>query len=272
MRGISLENSKRKRSLATGESWMRRDYHSYEWRRGERLRTGCLCAGITALLAYFFYRSAWAMIPLSAIGVVSWFRIREDRHRMECRELNTQFAECILAVSTMMKAGYSVENAFLEGEQDMVLLFGADSLIDRELKLIRRGLSINISLEELLSDLGKRSDCEDISGFAEVFSIAKRSGGNLSEIIRNTAELISRKNETQKEIDVMLGGKKMELGIMEIMPMGILFYLDIVNPGYFDLLYHNLKGVLMMTACLCVYLAAILVGDRILKRMSDRLR
>lgn len=99
----------------------------------------------------------------------------------------------------------------------MEQLYGADSLICIELKTIRRGLHINIPLEEMLADFGERSHCEDILQFAEVFGIAKRSGGNLAEIIRSSAELIGRKAEVRQEMDTLLAGKRMELGIMRVM-------------------------------------------------------
>lgn len=230
-----------------------------------------MSAAVTCFLAYFFYRSIWAVIPLSFTGVLFYLKMRSEKGRREKEELTGQFRECILAVAASLQSGYSVENAFLECEQDMAMMFGRESLICAELKLIRRGLHINISLEELLTDLGERSGCEEIVQFGEVFTIAKRSGGNLSQIISSSSELIGRKIETRKEINTLLGGKKMELMIMKLMPFAILLYIGLANPGYFDILYHNLFGVLVMTGCLVVYLGAYMAGETVIKRMWDAL-
>lgn len=233
--------------------------------------TVIVSAAVTFSLAHFFYRSVWAVIPLSFAGVYVYIRIRCDKGRREKEELVSQFRECILAVAASLQAGYSVENAFLECERDMALMFGKDALICTELKLIRRGLHINISLEELLTDFGERSCCEEIVQFGEVFSIAKRSGGNLAEIIDSSSRLIGRKIEIKREINALLGGKKMELMIMKLMPFAILLYIELANPGYFDVLYHNVFGVLVMTACLAAYLGAYIVGEMILKHMWSAL-
>ncbi|MCQ2539062.1 MAG: type II secretion system F family protein [Acetatifactor sp.] len=223
------------------------------------------------VIARFFYRSVWALPGLLPIGFAVGYLVAERHRKAEAEEMNLEFAECILSVSTMMKAGYSAENAFAESEGDMAMLFGGRSIICRELALIRRGLLINISLEELLADLGRRSDSEDIERFAEVFSIAKRNGGNMPEMIRNTAELIARKAEMRREMDAMLSGKKMELLIMEGMPLAMISYIGITSPGYFDMLYHNVQGVCIMTGCLIVYMAAIGFGELIMKKLSDQL-
>lgn len=183
-------------------------------------------------------------------------------------ELACQFRECILSVSASLQAGYSVENAFLESERDMLQMYGGESFICRELRLIRRGLHINVSLEELLTDLGERSGCEEIERFAEVFAIAKRSGGDLAGIIGRTAELIGERIDLRRELDTLLGGKRMELAIMKLMPFAIMLYIELANPGYFDILYHNLRGILIMTGCLVVYLGAYAAGEIVIRHME----
>lgn len=228
-------------------------------------------AVVVLLLAYFFYRSVWAVIPLSAVGVF-YFLKEKERKGKRCREeLNVQFKECILSVAALLKAGYAVENAFLESRGDIRLLYGEDSYMYEELEGIRRGLVINITLEELLSDLAARSDSDDIRQFAQVFAIAKRSGGNLPEIMRTTALLIGRKMDAGQEIRTSLSGRQMEQTVMKLMPFGILLYIGSSYPGYFDSLYHNFQGIAIMTGCLVIYLAAYIIGDKILEKISAKM-
>lgn len=267
VKGILSGDLIRKEHFFGKTSLKRQDYHNYHWKRWEWITAVLVSAAVTAFMAYFFYRSLWAMLPLLPAGVVFFCKIRRSKGEREREELTAQFRECILAVGTLLGAGYSVENAFLECEQDMALMYGKDALICGELRMVRRGLHINVSLEELLTDFGERSGCEEIVQFAEVFSIAKRSGGNLAEIIRSSAELISRKAELKQEIDTLLSGKKMELNIMKIMPFAILAYIGAANPGYFDTLYSDLYGRLIMTGCLAAYIGAYMLGELVIRRM-----
>ena len=243
----------------------RRDYHKYKWKGKELAMNILLCTGTVVVLAYFFYRSVWALVPLSAVGVWLFIHRMKEGAEKEKKCLSEQFRECILAVSSSLQAGYSVENAFVESQQDMEMMYGRDSLICEELICIKRGLHINLSLEELLLDLAQRSGCEDIEEFAKVFALAKRNGGNMAEIIRNTAGRIGKKMELQKEIELQLSGRKMELTIMKIIPFGILLYVNLGNPGYFDSLYHNVSGALIMTVCLAIYLIAVMLGEMIMQ-------
>ena len=52
------------------------------------------------------------------------------------------------------------------------------------------------------------------------------------------------------------------------MPFLFLLYINMTYPGYFDGLYHNLQGIAVMTGCLTMYLAAVILGDKIMERME----
>lgn len=249
----------------------RRDYRKMHWMPGQLVPEIGKTLAVVVLLAYFFYRSVWAILPLSVVGVI-FFRMECERKAKRCREeLNCQFKECILSAATSIKAGYAVENAFMESRGDMRMLYGEDSYIYEELEIIRRGLVINLTLEELLADLAARSGSDDILQFSQVFAIAKRNGGNLSEIIQTTALMIGKRIDAKQEIATLLSGREMEQGIMKLMPFGILLYIGSSYPGYFDMLYHNWQGAAIMTVCLGLYLAAYVMGDKILQKIASEM-
>lgn len=246
----------------------RQGCHEYQWRKGEKLTAILLSVAVTGFLAYFFYRSVWILPMLSPVGIFCFHSIRKMKLERYREELSAQFRECILAVATSLQAGYSAENAFVECGNDMRMMYGENASICRELELIRRGLNINITLEELLLDFAGRSGCDEIDQFAQIFSMAKRNGGNMASIIRSSASLIGKQIEQRQELRTLLAGKRMELNIMKVMPFGILFYISLSNPGYFDPLYHNLKGIAVMTGCLLVYLSAFVLGERVMNKMT----
>lgn len=252
-------------------SLVRRDYRKYEWTGTELAFAVIKSVLVVLFLAFFFYRSLIATIPLAIVGVL-YFRIIQKNKIEGCRqELVLQFKECIMSVSVSLKAGYAVENAFMESCKDMRLLFGEQSLIYHELELIRRGLVLNITLEELLRDLAERSNSREIRQFSDIFAIAKRNGGNLSEIIYTSSEVIRQKIDARQEIQTVLSGREMEQKVMKAMPFGILFYIGLTYPGYFDMLYHNWQGVAVMTGCLAIYLGAYGLSDKILGQIATEL-
>lgn len=229
----------------------------------DKLKDRVIGIGLVAMLAFFFYRSLWAvpfLIPVYWLYRREAAKTYEQKYR---KQVAVQFKDTILAVSANQKAGYSVENAFKQSYQDMVLLYGRESMICKELYVILSGLSNNLTLEKLLYDFGNRCGVEEIKEFAEVFAVAKRNGGNLTEVIERSVSVIEEKIETEKEIQVLISARKLEQKIMNVVPFGILLYVSVTSKGFFDVLYHNPAGVIIMTACLVVYFAAVFLSRRI---------
>ena len=144
-------------------------------------------------------------------------------------------------------------------------VYGKDGMMVQELEGIVCKMKLNDPLEALLLDFGKRSHQEDIENFSEIFSVARRSGGDLKRIIQNTAENISQKAGVQEEIEVSLAAKKKEQQVMSLIPLLILLYVDVTSPEFLDGLYHNTFGVGVMTVCLTIYALAFFWGRRIVQ-------
>ena len=96
-------------------------------------------------LNYFFYRSLWAFVPLLAVGLM-YYRMEETAlYRRKKEVAREQFKELLLLVSTGQKAGFSAENAFLSGYEDMKELYGKDSSVCRMLQILKSGRENNIA-------------------------------------------------------------------------------------------------------------------------------
>ena len=245
--------------------WIVADYEDYILSGRERIWYAAEGILIVGIIAYFFYNSVWSCLFLSPLFLLFLKEKKKELAKKRKQELNMQFKDAVLAVSANQKAGYSVENAFREAFRDMAMLYGSESYICKELRYIAKGLDNNIILEKMLYDFGLRSHVPDILQFADVFLIAKRNGGNMTEILSETAETIEQKIVVDKEIQVLLSSKKMEQKIMNMVPFLIIFYIDLTSRGFFDALYHNLAGVVIMTLCLIVYLTAFMISKKIVE-------
>lgn len=215
------------------------------------------------MIGHFFYDSLIASLVLLPL-LPAFLKYRAVNYGKKRRdELRMQFCDAINSISANQKAGYSIENAFREAWGDMARLYGAKSVICNELNYIKKGLDNNLVLEQLILDLGYRSGIDDIRQFGEVFSIAKRNGGNLTEIIEMTANMIEQKADVENEINVLISSRRMEANIMSAVPFLMILYMKTTSDGFFDELYHNLPGVFIMSFCLVIYISAYLLSRRI---------
>ena len=162
-----------------------------------------------------------------------------------------------------MQAGYSAENAVRATVKDLARLYEKGSDILDEFRYIESQLRLSVPVEELFLDLGKRSGVEDIENFAAVFYTAKRTGGDMTQVLQKVARMLGDKIEVKKEIEATLATKKAEQMVMSIMPAGIICYLKLTSPGFLDVLYGNPFGICAMTVCMGIYGLSYWLGVKI---------
>lgn len=242
---------------------MKKEYRNYRFTKWEMVKYAgeSLLAG--GVLNYLFYQAWWAWLGVIPVMVCFFRWKKKSLITRQKKELNYQFQDALSAFSVALQAGYSVENAVRACRRDMFRLYGGEADIVRELQYMENQMSVSVPVEELLLDFGRRSGLEDIENFAVVFQTAKRTGGDMENIVRRTARMLGDKIDVKKEIEATLAAKKSEQTIMSLMPFAIIVYMQLTSPGFLSVLYGNAFGVAAMTGCLVIYFLACWMGRKI---------
>ena len=240
------------------------NYDSYQFSIQEKLRYLLEGFIVIVVLGGLFYKSILAIILLSPLVLVYYNKKRKDLVEKRRWRLNLEFRDGINSLSAALSAGYSAEHAFIEAIKDLKRMYPQGAMIIEEFTYLVNLTQMNVSVEKALSNFGIRSGIEDIINFAEVFSTAKRTGGDIIKIIKTSGSIISDKLEVKRDIITMISAKKFEATIMKVVPVCILSYLSISSPGFLNPLYHNIFGILVMTILLIIYLFTYRVIDKII--------
>lgn len=218
---------------------------------------------ICEMIAFCFYDTQWAMLLFLPLYPF-YFRYRaniEKKNRIE--KLRQEFKEFMVVTAASLSAGYSMENALKASQKELPALLGEKSEMIKALNVINRRVALNEPVEKVILEFGRSAGVDDIESFAEIFAYAKRSGGDYAAIMRRTASVLQEKIETSRDIQTVISQKKLEARIMDFVPVGIILYLRVSSPLFLSGLYGSLIGVLIMTACLVVYILAVLFSEKI---------
>nr|WP_294492849.1 type II secretion system F family protein [uncultured Mediterraneibacter sp.] len=216
-------------------------------------------------MAYVFYDSPAAVLLLIPVGIFYMRDLISDFSEKKEEEFRGQFRDSIQAVASALKAGYSVENAIREAKKDMESVYGRDTRIRKEYDRMVHQLDMNMTAGAVLDQLAQRTGQEDVESFVNVFTAAKKSGGDSIAVIRNSVRLISEKIDTEKEIRTMLASQKLEFDIMCAVPFVIILYMKMTFGDFLSVLYETMAGAGVMTVCLLIYLAAYRFGRKIIR-------
>lgn len=241
------------------------DYRQYVLKREEVHKVLIFSIVVSVLIAFLFYRSFWGMVLFPVIFLLLYRREKSIGKERQSQRLLEEFISGIQVLDTSLQAGMSMENAWREVQKEIGIVYGDSSYFYQEVKELNHSVSLNVPIEKIVLDFGYRSGLEDVITFGELFSYGKRSGGNWKRIIQEVSQHIQEKQDARKEIEVMIASKKLEQQVMNVIPLGILLFLQTSSWDYMSILYHNLTGILCMSICLAGYAGAILLSGKILR-------
>jgi len=238
----------------------KKSYWQQDIKRHEYVKTFLMGLLLIVVVSYLFYGTPlWAVLlsPYLIWHLRVW---KKQAMKKRKQEFQLQFKEAIQSLSAALNVGYSVENAMRETWKDLQLLYKKEETILREFGYMIRQLEMNLTVEAILKEFAARTGDEEVWMFVTVFSMAKRSGGDMIGIIRNAVYQIGEKIDVKREIDTIMTAKRLEFRIMSTVPFAMIGYMKISFPGFLNVLYGNVLGVIIMTVCLIIYVVAFEVG------------
>lgn len=224
-----------------------------------------LVLSIVVLTAWLFFDFAAVSLVLLAYVPVALLRQKKEQLRKRKWELNLAFKDALVCLENSLAVGYSPESSVRETVKNLEQLYGREHQICREFRRMAKQLDLGTSMEEVFFEFGRRSDVEDVKQLADIFAIVKRTGGNLSQVLRQTGSVLQGKIELKRELHTTIAAKRMEFQIMCGVPYGILLYLKLCAPAMSKALYHNLFGVVFMWGVLAAYFGLKLLGEHIIR-------
>lgn len=223
---------------------------------------GIILISVVSYLFYGTFLGAILLSPYLVRYIKSWEKQLIQKKR---QTFQLQFKEAIQSLSAALNVGYSVENAMRETWKDLRLLYKKDEVIIREFRYMIRQLEMNMTMEAILKGFAVRTDDEEVKTFVDVFSMAKRNGGDMIGIIRNAVSQIGEKIDVKREIDTIMAAKRLEFRIMSAVPFAMICYIKVSFPEFVDVLYGNVLGVVIMTISLVIYTMAYEYGKKIVE-------
>ncbi len=174
-----------------------------------------------------------------------------------------EFKEFLSLVAASLQTGYSLERALTQAETEMKKLFEKSSIY-KYIHVMNQKIAINTQVEKAFNEFAISLGLEEAESLAEIISYAKKTGGDYGKHIKNSAIKIEEKIQVKQEIETITTAKRLELKVMSLMPMGIISYIAISSNEFVAPLYGNPVGILVMTGCLLVYGAMIVLGRKII--------
>jgi tight adherence protein B len=123
--------------------------------------------------------------------------------------------------------------------------------------------SLGLDFRESLFNLTKRVDSLDLRFFVTAVILQRETGGNLAEILENTAKLIRDRFRILGDIQTFTAQGRLTGGILLCLPLSIGLFMFMMTPDYFKPMIENDTGRAFLWAAGLMQLTGALVIRKI---------
>jgi tight adherence protein B len=212
---------------------------------------GTLLGGkIGGLAAIFFMIAGW-------LGPFLWLRWRQKRR---LRQFEQQLPDAIDMLVSAMKAGYSFQAATQFIGEEMIPPLGPEfgRFYDEQ--------RLGVDVRSALVSMQDRLESIDLKMFVTAVLIQRETGGNLSEVLSNLADLIRQRIAMKGQIQTLIAEPKLSARFLAVLPIVVFLVLSAMNPHFFDSMTASGSiGRVVLTASA----VSVIVGYMIMMKIAD---
>jgi tight adherence protein B len=170
-----------------------------------------------------------------------------------------QFASALDSLANAMEVGLSLSQALETVSRDMPAPLGP------EFTHVVRGLGMGLPLAEALDQLADRVPLRDVEIFVTAVHIQYRTGGALTQVLRNIATTVRQRVNLRSEIRAMTAQQRFSAYLISGLPVLIALSIKFLSPEYFSmLLAPGTMRILLVGGC-----CGIVVGFFVMLRIAD---
>ncbi|MBR4611969.1 MAG: type II secretion system F family protein [Kiritimatiellae bacterium] len=175
------------------------------------------------------------------------------------RKFNEQLVEALGQMSNALRAGFSITQAFESVVQN------AEKPIAQEFRVFLQQQRVGISFSDALEALDRRVGSEDLNLVCSAMEIARRTGGNLTEIFDKIALTIRERMRIERRVLTLTAQGRMQGMIVGSMPFLVGIGMAVLRPEIMMPFLRTPQGLAAVAAVLVLVAIGALVIRKIIK-------
>ena len=176
-----------------------------------------------------------------------YVRILRERRRVK---FNEQLVDALGTMSNALRAGFSINQAF-----ESVANTG-DKPIAQEFNVLLQQMRVGLPFDAALASLDKRVGSDDLTLVCTSIDIARRTGGNLTDIFDKISETIRGRMRIERRVRTLTAQGRLQGIIVSLMPFVLGLAMTVMKPDVMRPFLTSLKGGI----CIGIAAALVLVG------------
>ena len=206
------------------------------WTLTSFLLYSLLAGGACSIPAYFLSPMPILDGILGCAGAYAPYLYLKFRRSRRLQSFNSSLPDAIDLMSRALRAGHSLNSA-IEVVSDQ-----AGEAVAAEFNAVARQQNFGLPLRDALLQMADRVPSKDLRFVVTAMLVQKETGGNLTEILDRTTFVIHERLRIEGEVRVRTAQGRLTGWILSLLPVLMLFLLNMIDPDYSRMLLHDPTG------------------------------
>ncbi|MFL1388833.1 type II secretion system F family protein [Pseudomonas tritici] len=191
--------------------------------------------------------------PLVLRVFISW------RYQRRVQRMVEQLPQLLDHSVRSLKSGRTLADAVLGGVESV------ENPLKDAMGRVQRNVRMGVSLPDSVSDFAEFYEQDEFRLFALGLKVNHRYGGNASELLENLIKMIREREQGARQLKAMTGETRMTAYVLGGLPVLIVGYFMVVNPGYLMTMWNDGTGRIMLFTALGMDLGGTFIMWRMLR-------
>ena len=214
-----------------------------------------MAAGLVLLALALGSSLAWpALLSLvvAVLGPLLLIAFLQQRRSQRMALISQALPDALDLMARSMQAGHAFTSALQVAAKD------CPPPLSHELRAVFEEINFGISVAQALQSLAMRVASDDVRYFVVAVIIQSETGGNLAEILKNTAHLIRERQKIVGVVRVLSAEGRISALILSLLPFVLAALMTLLNPGFVSRLWTDPMGLQLVYVSLTLMAIGIL--------------
>lgn len=175
------------------------------------------------------------------------------------KKIENDILNAITIMNNAFKAGRSIVQAV-----DLVTV-ELNGPIAKEFKKIHTEISLGLDVEVAFKKFSDRIHINEAIYFTSSLSVLNKTGGNIIKVFDSIEKNVFMRKKLQNELKTLTSSSKLITYVLIFVPIIFIIFIGIINKEYFNPLFKNPLGIVLMLITLIIYITYIIIVKRLMK-------
>jgi tight adherence protein B len=203
-----------------------------------------VAAAIVGVIVFLLTPQPFAPLVGAVIAGASPVCFLMHKRSSRLKKFEEQFPEALDLLARAIRAGHALQTALGMAAEELPEPVGP------EFKKTFDQQNFGLPLRDALNEMAARIGLLDVRFFVTAVLIQRDTGGNLSEILENLANVVRERFKIRRQVRVHTAHGRFTGFVLLALPAALGIALSVINPEHMQVLFRERVGQLMLTGAI----------------------